>query len=375
MFLPLPETDEKRIRDAAVRFGDQHLRPHAIEDDENAHFRREAFNEMAKEKLTCLVVPEEFGGQGLSHLCYYGCLEEVARASGAMAVTAGVTNLVQGALTQFGTADQKEKYLKRLVTGEYLGAFSLSESASGSDAASLKTAARRVPGGYRITGTKMWCSTAGHADLYLLMARTAEDRTKGISSFLISRDTPGFRIGKMEKKLGLSASSLAELIFEDCFVPEDRRLGDEGQGLAVALSQLDGGRITIGAAGVGLAIEAIERVWRYYEEVRGEMPENVRYAAAYGYAECQAVRLLIRVAALEKDARRSITAIAAQAKLMGSDLAMRVTSQAIEWMGEAGYRREHEIERLFRDAKALQIVEGTNQIQRLVITREMERML
>jgi len=374
-FLPEPDAEEQKTREAARRFAATHLRPFAIEDDEKSRFRREAFNALAKERLTCLVVPKQYGGEGASYLSYYGCLEELGRASAAMAITAGVTNLIQGGIAAFGTDAQKNLYLKDLISGKLLGAFSLSEPGSGSDAASLRTAAKKVDGGYRITGTKLWCSTAGNADLYLLMARTDENKTKGITSFLVSRDTPGFRIGKQEKKMGLCASSLAELIFEDCFLPEDRRLGQEGDGLKVALSQLDGGRITIGAIGVGLAIEAIERSWHYYLKAGQPIPEALRAQSAYLYAELQAARSLIRTAAIEKDANRPITRIAAQSKLLGSDLAMKVTSLAIEWMGEAGYRRENEVERLFRDAKALQIVEGTNQVQPEVIAREMEKML
>jgi len=374
VFLPEPDAFEIKTRETVRRVANTHLRPQAIADDEASRFRREAYNELAKHRVMSLVIPKEYGGDGLSHFTYYACLEEIARASAAMAITAGVTNLVQGGINRFGSAFQKENFLKRVASGEWIGAFSLSEPGSGSDAAALRTTAKRVNGGYRITGTKMWCSTAGNADLYLLIARTAEHKTKGTTAFLVSRDTPGFKIGKMERKLGLCASSLAELIFEDCFVPEDRRLGQEGEGLSIAFSELDGGRITIGAIGVGLAIEAIERVWKFFLKTQGSVPENVKAGCARFFAEAQSLRSLLRVAAGEKDAKRSVAVIAAQMKLLGSDLAMNVTSQAVEWMGEAGYVKENEVERLFRDAKALQIVEGTNQIQPLVIAREMEGM-
>lgn len=375
IFYPEPTGDEQKIRGLAREFTDAHLRPFAIEDDEKCRFRREAFDEAAKRGLTSLLVPKHFGGQGLSARTYYGCLEEIARGSLSMAVTLGVTNLVQGALISLGSDRQKKDYLPRLASGEWLGAFSLSEAGAGSDAASLRTVAKKVDGGYRVTGTKMWCSNGGYADLYLLMARTGEHKTRGVSSFLVRKGQAGFRIGKQENKLGLRASSLAELIFEDCFVKEEDRVGQEGDGLAVALSQLDGGRITIGTIGIGAAIEAIERVWRHHEKHPTPTSEGVRLGLAGYFAEIAAVRALITAAALAKDEGRTLTALAAQAKLLGSDIAMKVASDAVEWMGEKGYTRAGEVERILRDVKALQIVEGTNQIQRVVLARQMEEML
>ncbi len=323
-------------------------------------------------------MPKEYGGGGLSFESYYPCLEEIARASVSMAVTVGVTNLVQGALINYGTSVQKTDYLPRLVKGEWIGAFSLSEPSSGSDAASLRCSAKKVPGGYRVNGTKCWCSTAGNADLYLLMARTGEHKTKGITSFLVHKDTPGFRVGKLEKKLGLRASSLAELIFEDCFIPDSERVGAEGEGLKIALSQLDSGRITIGTVGVGIAIEAIVRAWRFLKEKDGEgrpFAEATQQALGEHYAATQAVRTLVSEAGRLKTKGERITVLAAQAKLLGSDLAMRVSSDACHWMMEWGVMREYEVERLMRDAKALQIVEGTNQIQKVLLAREIGEML
>ena len=334
---------------------------------------------MARLGLTSLLVPKKYGGSEVSARCYYACLEELSCASPAMTIVAGVTNLMQGALVQFGNEAQQRDYLPRLVTGEWLGAFSLSEPNSGSDAASLKLAARQAPGGYLLNGTKMWCSNAGHADFYLVMGRTAPHKTRGITAFLVPKSTPGFRVGKMEKKLGLRASSLAELIFEDCFIPESQRLAAEGQGLEVALSQLDAGRVTIGAAGVGIATEALERVWRFrtkQEKNGGEsFGEGTQQMLAEHLAYIQAARALVRDAATLKDQGERITVIAAQVKLLGSDLAVRVAQDAVHFMGEAGYLRENDVERMLRDAKALQIVEGTNQIQRMLLAREIKDMM
>lgn len=371
--------DEARTRETAREFADRYLRPTAIADDEQAHFRRDVFAEMARLGLTSLLVPKKYGGSEVSARCYYACLEELSCASPAMTIVAGVTNLMQGALVQFGNEAQQRDYLPRLVTGEWLGAFSLSEPNSGSDAASLKLAARQAPGGYLLNGTKMWCSNAGHADFYLVMGRTAPHKTRGITAFLVPKSTPGFRVGKMEKKLGLRASSLAELIFEDCFIPESQRLAAEGQGLEVALSQLDAGRVTIGAAGVGIATEALERVWRFrtkQEKNGGEsFGEGTQQMLAEHLAYIQAARALVRDAATLKDQGERITVIAAQVKLLGSDLAVRVAQDAVHFMGEAGYLRENDVERMLRDAKALQIVEGTNQIQRMLLAREIKDMM
>lgn len=377
-FFPEPLVDEKQVRDAARHFANEVLRPTATEDDLASRFRREIFNRAVKEGITAVAIPKEYGGRGLSYRAYYASLEELARGSAAMTVAVSVTNLIQGAVAQFGNSEQKQSALRRLASGEWLGAFSLSEPGSGSDAASLRTAARKVQGGYRVAGTKMWCSSAGDADLYLLMARTAEHRTKGITSFLVPKETPGFRVGKLEKKLGLRSSSLAELIFEDAFLPESSRLGAEGEGLIVALSQLDAGRIAIGAVGAGLVTEAIERAWRYHKQRESDgvtFPEAVKQGLGRHFAQLQAVKGLIALAADVRQKGLPFTALASQCKLLGSDLAMQATSDAVEWMGEDGYRVECEVERLMRDAKSLQIVEGTNQIQGLVLARELERML
>lgn len=377
-FHPEPQGEELAIRNVTRDFGDRHLRPTAIEDDEKCIFRREAFTEAAKLGLNAVAVGKEWGGLGMGYRAYYGSLEEVARSSMAMAVTLAVTNLVQGALVAFGTDEQRERFLRPLVKGELLGAFSLSEPQSGSDAASLRCSARKVDGGYRLTGNKVWCSNAGHADLYLVMARTGEHKTKGITSFLVPKETKGFHAGKFEKKLGLRASTLAELVFEDAFIPDDQRIGAEGEGFAVALSQLDAGRVTIGTCGVGVAIEALERAWRYLaaREARGiPFEEGTQHAFAEAFTMTTAARALVALAADTRDKGGDLTAIASQAKLLGSDVAVRVTGDCIGWMGEEGVKRELEVERLLRDAKALQIVEGTNQIQKLVLARSIREMM
>lgn len=376
-FFPQPQKDEKQIREITRAFVNAQLRPSAVEDDREKKFRREVFNELASLGLHCLAIPESFGGRGAPYRCYYAAIEEIARGSASMAVTVGVTNLPMGALIEFGTAEQQEKFLPPLVSGEWIGGFALSENQSGSDAAGLICQAKKTDGGYVLNGTKMWSSSAEHADLFLVMARTGEHKTKGVTAFLVPKDTPGFRPGKLEDKLGLNASSTAELVFENCKLPESLRIAPEGHGMKVALSQLDSGRITIGAAGVALAIEALEQGWNHFTEGKAggaPFPDAIRDNFARLYARTQAGKTLLAAAAVEKDLGGNVTLIASQTKLMGSDLAMDVTSQVVEMMGPAGVVRETGVERLMRDAKALQIVEGTNQIQQLVIGREMDRM-
>lgn len=378
LLYPQPNEDEKKVRDATRDIINQKLRPFSVEDDEKHFFRREIFTDFAKLGFTAMTVPKEYGGSEKSFRCYYAFLEEIARGGMAISVAVGVTNLVQGALLQFGTVEQKKKYLTKLTSGELMGAFSLSEPGSGSDAASLKCAAKPVSGGYRVTGNKVWCSNAGIADVYLLMARTSNEGSKGITSFLVPKDTPGFRIGKEEKKLGLLSSTLCELIFEDCFLPDALRIGDEGEGLAVALSQLDSGRLGIAACGLGVAIEALVRTWTTLlddKTLEVGFAEGVQNRFAEHYAKIQSVKSLLWDVADLKDAGERVTVLASHVKLLASDLAMEVTSDAVEFLGFKGYTKEYEVERLMRDAKALQIVEGTNQIQRLVISREMTKML
>ncbi|MCB0417414.1 MAG: acyl-CoA dehydrogenase family protein [Bdellovibrionales bacterium] len=371
VFYPETGGEEKRIRDRVRAIAEQHLRPYALEDDSKCRFRREAFEAFAREGLASVVTPKAYGGLELPYACYYTAMSEIARASMSMAVTVGVNNLPQGALLAYGTEEQKKKYITPLCNGEAIGAFSLSEPGSGSDAAGLRTQAVKKGDGYVLNGTKCWCSTAGYADLYLVMARTAEDKTGGISAFIVEKDISGLRFGKQESKLGLKASPLGELIFEDCFVPLSQRVGLEGQGLGVALSQLDSGRIVIAAVGIGLAEEALNRLWKAFaDHTPGATDKNL---FAEFYARLQALKSLLQVAASAKDNNGPVTTVAAQLKLLASDLAMEVTSHAVSAMGPRGTLVQNEMERLFRDAKALQIVEGTNQIQKLVLVREMDK--
>ncbi|MBI4405322.1 MAG: acyl-CoA dehydrogenase family protein [Deltaproteobacteria bacterium] len=374
---PQPTPQELAIRKRVRLVADQCLRPYVISDDENAFFRREAFNTLASQGLSSISLAKEYGGQGLSYRCYFASIEEMARVSLSMAVTVGVTNLVQGALVAFGNEKQKQTFLFPLAKGEYLGAFSLSEPHSGSDAAALKCQATCVEGGYLLNGIKQWCTSAGVADLYLVMARTGAHPIKGVSSFLVPKQSKGFRVGKQEDKMGLRASPLAELIFENCFVPGQNLLGEQGKGLTVAFAQLETGRLGVAAASIGIALSALERVWKLYKagKIESDLLEGIRLGVASHYASLQAVRALLGSAAELKDAKKPTVMLASSAKLLASELAMQITSDVVSWMGCYGLLKEFEVERLMRDAKCLQIVEGTSQIQQLVLAREMEGLL
>lgn len=369
---------EKDIRTRTRAFVKKNIRATALEDDAASCFRREYFTEFAKLGFTGLTIPKKYMGQGRSYLEFYIMQEELARGSAAFSIATGVTAFPVGALLTFGTQAQKDMWLPKLASGKWLGAFSLSEPGSGTDAAALRLSAKKVQGGYRLSGTKMWCSNAGAADCYLVIARTSGEQYEGITAFIVLKDSVGFRAGKLEKKMGLRASTLGELIFEDCFIPENHRIAKEGQGFEVALSQLDLGRITIGCVGLGVAIEALERgMTLLLEKERSDKracKDDLAMLADH-YATAQSIRLLIREAARLKDQNQPLTLLASQIKLMASDLAVKASQDVMVLVGEAAYQREIGLERLLRDAKALQIVEGTNQIQRWVIAKELEKML
>lgn len=349
--------------------------PTAVEDDRTETFRRSIFDSLKKEGLTSLLIPQEWGGKGAGSVAHFWALTELARVSASYAITVGVHQMIQAAILDFGSEEQKQRLLPGLVSGNLLGAFSLSEAGSGSDAGSLVTSAKRISNGYEINGTKLWCSNGSDADLFLVMARTGGAGPKGISAFLINKAIPGFSVGKKEKKLGLKSSSLTELVFERCQIPGSCLLGSEGNGLNIALSQLDSGRIGIAATAVGLAQQALEVVWTEGMKKSFDFSEGLRAQWAHFFSELQAVIALLFLAAKSKDQGLKVTSLASQCKLLASELTMKITSSAVDTLGFAGLSPELGVERMMRDAKALQIVEGTSQIQRVVLSRELDRMV
>lgn len=375
------ETDiemEKEILSQVKKYCLAHIEPTAEEDDENHLFRKEVFKGFGELGLNGMALKEEDGGLGLGYEMFSKVLEEIAKTSVSYAVTLSVSAMTQSILAQFGSQKQKDTYLPSLISGEEIGAFALSESGAGSDPASLKTHAKKVEGGYILNGTKMWITSGGIAKTYIVMARTGQEGAKGISAFIVRDGTKGFQYGKAENKMGWNVSPTRELIFENCFIPDENLLKEEGLGFKIAMAALDRGRITIGSVGVGLSQRALEEAISYSlgREQFGRPIFNfqgLQFMMADMATEIEASRLLVSQAAKLFDAGTPNIKLASMAKMKSTDTAMRVTTDAVQILGGVGYTKEYPLERYMRDAKVLQIVEGTNQIQKVIIARSLKK--
>ena len=371
--------EQADIRALVRQFTEQEITPHAGVWDEQNYFPREVYTKMAALGLLGMTAPEQYGGSMLSRLSGTLVYEELAKGDMATAVGVSVHNMVTGLLGLFGNEEQRQHWVTRLATGEALGAFSLSEASSGSDAASLQCQAKCSNDHYLINGSKMWVTNGGEADLYLLFARSGTG-TSGISCFIAEKGIPGFSFGKTERKMGLHSSPTRELIFSDCQLPLTNRVGKDGQGFKIALSALNGGRVNIGAIAVGVAQAAFEMACTYAgERQQFGKPigafQGIQFMLADMAMKIEAARLLVYKAAYKLDQvqnGQSITQVAmyaSMAKCFASDMAMEVTTNALQILGGAGYVRDYPVERYMRDVKVAQIFEGTNQIQRIVIAR------
>lgn len=364
--------EQTDIRDTVRRFTAQEITPQAEHWDEQEYFPREVFGKMAELGLLGMTIPEEYGGIMLDRQSCALVYEELARGDMATAVGLGVHNMVTGALARFASQEQRERWLPRLAAGEILGGFSLSEAGAGSDAANLQCQAQPQENGYLVNGTKMWVTNGGEADIYLLMARSP----KGITSMVVEKGSAGFSFGKRERKMGLHSSPTRELLFQDCFVPNDQRIGEEGQGLKLALSALDGGRVNVGAIAVGVAQAALDVACAYARE-REQFGktigifQGIQFMLADMAMKIEAARLLVYEAAYKMDQGVPASKYASMAKCFATDMAMEVTTNAVQVLGGAGYVRDYPVERYMRDIKVSQIFEGTNQIQRVVIARHL----
>jgi butyryl-CoA dehydrogenase len=372
-------TDEERLLQKTVRdFAARELAPGAAQRDEDERYDRSLFARMGELGLTGVPFPTEMGGAGFSYRAWTLVMEEIAYADMAMAVSLSVHILSQYPVITWGSAEQRARWLPEMLAGKKLGAFALTEPSAGSDAGALKLKADRVgpadsPTGYRLTGTKIWITNAGEAEHYLLFA-TIDPALgpKGITAFLVEAGTPGFAFGKREKKLGIRSDTASELVFDGCEVPVANRLGEEGQGYKIALSALGEGRISIGAACVGLAQAALDAAARYLTERKAfgaplSDQQGLRFMLAEMAQKVAAARALVRVAAETKDRGENIAEVSSLAKWTASDAAMSVASDAVQLFGGSGYSREFPVERMLRDAKGAQIYEGTNQIHRLIV--------
>src|SRR5579863_5204778 len=369
------DEEQTEIRDTVCRFTQQAIVPHAEAWDENSYFPRHIYHQMAQLGLMGMTTPEEHGGTALNRLTAAIIYEELAKGEMATAVGLSVHNMVTGSIARFGNQEQRQRWVRALASGELLGAFSLSEAASGSDAASLQCRAERCGDEYILNGSKMWVTNGGEADIYLLMARTdAGKGSTGISCFVVEKGTSGFTFGKTERKMGLHSSPTRELIFEQCRIPIANRLGEEGQGFKIALSSLDGGRVNIGAVAVGVAQAAFDVACNYARE-REQFGhpigafQGIQFLLADMAMKIEASRLLVYEAAYKLDTGQSAGMYASMAKCFATDTAMEVTTNAVQVLGGAGYVRDYPVERYMRAVKVAQIFEGTNQIQRVVISR------
>ncbi len=325
-----------------------------------------------------IVLPEKYGGAGLGYSELIVVLEEIAKFSASYAVTLSVSTMVQSMIDTYGSEEQKQKYLPELTSGKEIGAFSLSEAGSGSDAASLRTKATLKGEDYILNGSKMWVTSGGVAKTYVVMARSGADGPKGVSSFIVQNGQSGFEFGKLESKMGLKASPTRELIFENCKIPKSNILGSQGLGFNIAMSALDRGRFTIASIATGLAKRSLDEAVKYsLTRKQFNQPifefQGLQFMMADMACEITASELLVQKAATNFDAGINDQKIAAMAKLKATDTAMSVTTDAVQIMGGVGYTSEFPLERFMRDAKVLQIVEGTNQIQRVVISRMLKK--
>lgn len=366
--------EQRQLKELAAKAAKQHISPIVEKDEEEAKFRPEIIAELGKLGLTGIPTPAEYDGAGLGYTEYALALEEIGATSVAYAVSVAVSGLPQVILNVFGTEAQKKKYIPPLARGEHIGAFSLSESHSGSDAGSLKTRAVKKGNEYVITGTKLWTTQGNVANTMIVFARTGDEGPKGVSAFIVEKGTPGFRHGKIEHKMGINISPTCEMILEEVRVPAANLVGAEGQGFKIAMTALDSGRITIGASAVGLARAAFEYSSNFAKERKqfGQAIidfQGIQFMLADMYTKLEASRLLVLRAASFKDQGLAFSREAAAAKLYATDSAMAVTTDAVQVLGGVGYTREYPVERYMREAKVMQIVEGTNQIQRMVIGR------
>lgn len=367
---------QKLFRD----FAQKEIAPNAAKYDEIAQFPADNIKKMGELGFMGIPIPEEYGGAGADFLTYILCVEEISRACASTGVILSVhTSVGTFPILYFGTDEQIKKYVPKLATGEYLGAFALTEPGAGSDASGLRTLAKKDGEDYVINGSKIFISNGGHAHVYTVFATVDRSLgTKGITAFLVDKDTPGFRVGAIEKKMGLNADITTELVFEDCRIPASQRLGKEGEGFKIAMSLLDGGRIGIGAQGLGIAQAAFDEALKYaqFREQFGQPIFNnqaIAFKLADMATQIEAARLLVYQAAYRKENGLPCGKQASMAKYFATDTAMAVTTEAVQIFGGYGYSREYPVERLMRDAKITQIYEGTNQIQRLVIAKALEK--
>lgn len=358
-------------------FAEKEIKPGAADCDEAGEFPRVILKKMARQGFLGIPIPREWGGAGADFLTYILAVEEFSRACASTGVIVSVhTSLTTLALLRYGTPEQQEKYLRRLATGEILGAYALTEPGAGSDAASLRTRAALRGTHYELSGSKIFITSGNEADVYIVFATVSPKQGReGITAFIVDKDTPGLRFGPKEKKMGLNASATTEMSFDGSPVPAANRLGAPGEGFKIAMSLLDGGRIGVGAQALGIAQAAFDTALNYAQtrEQFGQSIANfqgVSFKLADMATQIEGARLLVYRAASLKERNQPCGKEASMAKLFASDTALKCAIEAVQVLGGYGYSREFPAERYLRDAKVTQIYEGTNEIQRLVISKK-----
>ncbi|MBN8208652.1 acyl-CoA dehydrogenase [Bacillus sp. NTK071] len=375
-------TEEQKMMQKMVRdFAEKEIAPIIEEMEETDRFPRELIKRMGELGLMGIPIPEAYGGAEMDYTSYIIAIHELSKVSATVGVILSVhTSVGTLPILSFGTEEQKQKYVPKLATGEYLGAFALTEPSSGSDASSMKTRAVRDGDHYILNGSKIFITNGGEADTYVAFARTNQDEkgSKGVTAFIIERDMPGFSVGKKEKKMGLNGSNTVEIIFEDCRVPIENRLGEEGQGFKIAMANLESGRIGIAAQSLGIAEAALEYATAYAKE-REQFGKPIGQNQGLGFkladmaTEVEAAKLLTYRAADLKNHGTPCMQEVSMAKLFASKAAVKASIEAVQVYGGYGYTKDYPVERLFRDAKVCEIYEGTSEIQKIVISRNLLR--
>jgi alkylation response protein AidB-like acyl-CoA dehydrogenase len=366
-----------QVAQTARDFARQHIKPHVMEWDESQEFPAHIFKQLGELGMMGVLVPQEYGGAGLSYFEYKTIIEEIAKVCGSIGLSVAAHNsLCTGHILAFGNDEQKKKWLPKLATAEWLGAWGLTEPNTGSDAGNMKTTAVRDGENWLINGTKNWITHGKSGDVAVVVCRTGEPRAKNnATAFVVERGTKGFSGGKKENKLGMRASETAEMIFENCIIPDANRLGEVGDGFKQAMKVLDGGRISIASLSLGIAKGAYEAALQYSQErYQFDKPissfQGVSFKLADMATEIEAADLLTLEACDLKEKKQSHTKVAAMAKYYASEVAVKVANDAVQIFGGYGYTKDFPVEKFYRDAKLCTIGEGTSEIQKLVISRE-----
>lgn len=364
------------IRQMAADFAQKYIKPHVMEWDEAQHFPVDLFKKLGEQGFMGVLVPEEYGGSGLGYNEYVAVIDEIAQVCGSIGLSVAAHNsLCTGHILQHGNEAQKKKYLPLLASGEWIGAWGLTEPNTGSDALRMKCVATKVAGGWVINGTKNWITHGKSGNVAVVLVRTGELLdSRGISAFIVERETKGFSAGKKENKLGMRASETAEMIFDECFVPDENLIGQEGEGFIQAMKILDGGRISIAALSLGIAKGAYKASIQYSKE-RQQFGkpisdfQGISFKIADMATEIEASELLIQQASYLKNHGKPMTKESAMAKYYASEVSVKVSTDAVQIFGGYGYTKDFPVEKFYRDSKLCTIGEGTSEIQKLVISR------